>query len=178
MINQCVTGHSLPSAEHWWPRASRLVLHPNKKLCNFVILCISPRFCVFQMSLNPSWKGYLATTSWPSGASTSTGGTTGTCRPATSCCRATWKPSARRSSALPANSLASVSGVGTIPTTSCLEKGTFILHGGGSGVMGDLAEPGLGPKTQQLKCLDTGCADMEVWGKISLSMGWNFWRCR
>lgn len=37
--------------------------------------------------------------------------------------------------------------------------------------MGDLAEPGIGPKTQQLKRLDIGCADMEVWGKISLSMG-------
>lgn len=132
--------HHLPLAEHQWPHRSLLFLQPpSENLCNFVIvqkpLYFSTFFCVFQMSLNPSWKGYLATTSWPLGASTSTGGMTGICRTVTSCCRAPWKPSARRSSALPANSLASVSGVGTILTTSCLEKGTFIRDGGG--VMGD-----------------------------------------
>lgn len=164
VTEQWANGHHLPLAELMSSSSPPLLLHPANK--TFVTAQKPPHsspflVCVFQMSLNPSWKGYLATTSWPLGASTSTGGTTGTCRTATSCCRARWKRSARRSSAPPANSLASVSGVGTTQTTSCLGKGTSTLpQAWGSWAQG-LVELGLGLGLIP----DVGGVGVDVWGK-------------
>lgn len=75
------------------------------------------------MSSSPSWSGCPPLTSCPSAACTSCGEATGTCRPATGYCRAPWRSSGSRSSALPASSLASASAATTTPTTRCLGRG-------------------------------------------------------
>lgn len=89
-----------------------------------LLMCICNNLLhILQMSLSPSWSGCRPPTSCRWAASICYGGTTGTCRRATGCCRAHWRPSGRRSSAPPASSLALASAATTTPTTRCLERG-------------------------------------------------------